>query len=78
MSYLQGPISHCFNIFTTRFLILIFICCISLGCARFGLWHMESSIVFAACGIFSFNLQTLSCSIWDLALWPGMERGPSA
>ena len=29
-------------------------------------------------GIFSWGMQTLICSMWDLVLWPGMEPGPTA
>ena len=32
--------------------------------------------VLAACRIFSCDMQTLSCSIWDLVLWPRVEPGP--
>ena len=30
----------------------------------------------AACRIFSYNIQTLSCSTWDLFPWPGIEPVP--
>ena len=30
-------------------------------------------VLAAACGIFSWGLQTLRCGGWDLAAWPGME-----
>ena len=38
------------------------------GCARSQL----------SCWIFSCHLKTLSCSMWDLVPWPGMEPGPPA
>ena len=30
-------------------------------------------VLVAACRIFSSGMQTLSCSMWDLAPWPGTE-----
>ena len=32
----------------------------------------------AACRIFCCGMWTLSCSMWDLVPWPGMEPGPPA
>ena len=32
-------------------------------------------VLVAACRIFSSGMQTLSCSMWDLAPWPGTETG---
>ena len=40
------------------------------GCSGSELWH---SGFFFSCG-----LQTLSCGIWDLVLWPGVESRPLA
>ena len=34
---------------------------------------MRSSIFAVACGIFSSNMRTLSCDIWDPVPWPGIE-----
>ena len=31
-----------------------------------------------SCGIFSCGMRTLSCSMWDLVPWPGIEGGPPA
>ena len=46
---------------------LIFMCL--FGCARLSV---------EACGIFSFNMRTLSCSMWDLVPWIGIEsRAPA-
>ena len=30
----------------------------------------------AACRIFSYTMGTLSCGMWDLVPWPGIEPGP--
>ena len=34
-------------------------------------------ILVAVCGIFSCSMQTLSCKIWDLVPWLGIEPMPS-
>ena len=39
---------------------------------------MGSLIFVAACGIFSCGMWTLSCSMWDLVPWPGIELGAPA
>ena len=33
-------------------------------------------IFIAVCRVFSYRMQTLSCSLWDLVPWPGMEPSP--
>ena len=38
------------------------------------LQHVGSSV--AAFEIFSCSMRTLSCSLWDLAPWPGIDPGP--
>ena len=48
------------------------------GCAGFWLWHTGSSVFVAAYRIFSFGMQTLSCGMWDLVSWPGIEPWPPA
>ena len=35
-----------------------------------------SSISVAACRIFTCSMQSLSCSMWDLVPWPGIEFRP--
>ena len=40
------------------------------------LWHVESLV--GACGIFSYSMEILSCGMWDLAPWPGIEPRPPA
>ena len=47
-------------------------------CAGSQLWHVGSSIFILACGIFSDNIRTLSCGLWDLIPWPGFELGHPA
>ena len=37
-----------------------------------------SSIFVVACGIFSCYMQILSCRMWDLVPWPGIEPKPPA
>ena len=37
---------------------------------------MASQVLVAAHGIFSFSRRTLSCHMWDLVPWPGVEPGP--
>ena len=39
---------------------------------------MGSLIFVAACGIFSYGMQTLSCGIWNQVSLPGIEARPSA
>ena len=35
-------------------------------------------VLVTACGIFSCSMQTLSCGVWDLVPWPGIEpRAPA-
>ena len=37
----------------------------------------HSRALVMVCGIFSCSIRTLSCGLWDLAPWPGMEpRAP--
>ena len=35
-------------------------------------------ILVSALRIFSCNMRTLSCGMWDLVSWPGIEPGPHA
>ena len=35
-------------------------------------------VLDAACRIFSWGMRTLSCGMWDLVPWPGIEPGPPA
>ena len=35
-------------------------------------------VLAAAWGIFSWGMQTLSCGLWDLVPWPGIEPGTPA
>ena len=35
-------------------------------------------VLVAICKIFGCGMQTLSCSMWDLVPWPGVEPGPPA
>ena len=44
--------------------------------ARSWLWHMGSSVFVVACGIFSWDMRILSCSVWDLVSWPGISPSP--
>ena len=46
------------------------------SCTRSWLLHVGSLIFVAACRIFHCSMQTLSCSMWDLVPWPGIEPGP--
>ena len=50
----------------------LFVCTTSLLC------HSGSSVFLEACRIFSCGLWTLSCSMWDLVPWPGIESRPLA
>ena len=43
------------------------------GCTEPLVQHVGSSIFIMACGIFSWGMQTLSCGLWDLVPWPGVE-----
>ena len=36
------------------------------------------NLLVVACGIFSCGTWTLSCGMWDLVPWPGIEPGPPA
>ena len=44
------------------------------GCAGSELRHLGSLVV--ARSIFSYSMQTLSCSMWDLVPWPGIKPRP--
>ena len=55
-------------------LLLSFLCLQIIYLLIWLCWHVGSSIFVAARGI----IRTLSCSVWDLVLWPGMEPGPPA
>ena len=48
------------------------------GCTRNWFQHVGSAIFTVPCGIFSCGMATISCSMWDLVHWPGIEPGPSA
>ena len=73
----------CFSLFAALSFIfgtkgkLFFFNVYLFGCAACQLWHMGSAVFLAACSIFSWGLQTLSYSMWDLGPWPGIEPGPS-
>ena len=51
-------------------------------CGHTGSWlrHTEYLIFIAgmAHGIFSRSMQTLSCNMWGLVLWPGIKSRPPA
>ena len=48
-----------------------------LACTQ-ALRHVGSSLFIAAYRIFRYSMWTLSCSIWDLVPWPGIEpRSPT-
>ena len=55
-------IIHCDVFFNIYFYLFIWLC----------------QVLVAAFGIFSCSIQTLSCSMWDLVPWPGIEPGPRA
>ena len=48
------------------------------GCVGSQLQHTGSEIFVVACRVFSCRLGTLSCSMWDLVPWPGIEPGSPA
>ena len=54
------------------FLIFIFLAVPGLSCSLQDLFCSWSMLIFG-CGI-----QTLSCGVWDLVPWPGIEPGPHA
>ena len=39
--------------------------------------YLLRQVLVAACGIFGCGMGTLSCSMWDLVPWPGIEPGPA-
>ena len=41
-----------------------------------SLQHLESSVCTVASGIFSWGMQTRSCSMWDIVSRQGMNPGP--
>ena len=49
-----------------------------LGCAGSYLPHVGPSIFPVPCRIFSCSIWTLSCGMWDLIPWPGIEPRCSA
>ena len=49
-----------------------------LGCAGSYLRHVGPSIFPVPCRIFSCSIGTLSCGMWDLIPWPGIEPRCSA
>ena len=40
--------------------------------------YLAVPVLVVACGIFSCGMQSLSCGMWDLVLWPGIKPGPPA
>ena len=62
-------------VFCFLFIVFIHLAALGLSCGTSGL---RSSVFVAACGIFSYSMWTLSCGVWDLVPWPGMEPGASA
>ena len=64
-------------VFVFCFLLIVFIHLAALGLSC-GTSGRRSSVFVAACGIFSYSMWTLSCGVWDLVPWPGMEPGASA
>ena len=63
-------------ILTYRFCCFCF-CNIHLfSCAGSQSRHSGSSVFIAACGIFRCGMRTLSCSMWDLVPWTGIDPGP--
>ena len=59
--------------------LFLYLAAPGLSCNTWDFWssfqHAESS---AACGIFSCNMHSLSCSMWHLASWPGIKPRPPA
>ena len=53
-------------------------CIYLFGCARSWLHNLGSPFFAGACGTFSHSMGTLSCGLWDLVSWPGIELRPSA
>ena len=47
-------------------------------CTSFIYFFWLCWVLVEACGIFSCSVQTLSCSTWDLVLWPRIEPEPPA
>ena len=45
---------------------------------RLSDWSDLIWFLAVACGIFSRSMRTLSCSLWDLVPWPGVEPRPPA
>ena len=45
---------------------------LSVPCLSYSMW--ESLAI--ACGIYNYSIQTLSCHMWDLVPWPGIEPRP--
>ena len=48
------------------------------GCVKSWLWNEGSLISIAAHRIFSYIMQALSCSMWDLVPRPGIRLRPPA
>ena len=60
-----------------RFMYL-FIFLTSLILAAPALSCSTQDLIIAACGIFSYSMRTLSCGMWNLVPWPGIEPRPPA
>ena len=49
-----------------------------LGCLSFSTLAAPGLALVAACGILNCGIWILSCNVWDLALWPGIQPGSPA
>jgi len=58
----------------TGSLMLVVACRIFVfGCSMWGLYLWDLGTLVVSFGIFSWSLWTLSCSMWDVVSWPGIE-----
>ena len=60
---------------TSFFKKFVFIIHLDVHTYLFYLRQAGSLIFVAACGIFSCSIQTLSCGMWELVLWPMVKPG---
>ena len=72
-----------FTLFWACYLFICLFVCLFVWLGRVlveACWIFVAAygILVTACGIFSCGMRTLTCSMWDLVPWPGIEPGPSA
>ena len=64
--------------FNTSFSLLSIFVFVIYSSTGSSLWCTGFLIFVITYGIFSWGIWTLSCNLWDLVPWPGMEPGPPA